>query len=170
MSTTINAAEINELIKMRASARGRVIKYWEIYKWLADTLVYNKGVSATDQTVLWLRGATEANAGRGAFSAIIRTFTETQYRLRYDGVSTLMQAASDTVAENLMKDLLGETPKWVLGEVPDISRIASADATAVGRVLFNRDEVDSAAEFQQNSAWAVPCSLVCSVAIKHLAY
>jgi hypothetical protein len=88
MSIAINAAEISELTKMRALARGGVIKYWAIYKWLADTLVYNKGVSATDQTVLWLRGATEANARRGAFSAIIRTFTETQYKLRYDGVST----------------------------------------------------------------------------------
>ena len=36
-----------------------------IYKWLAD-LLETKGVTADDQTLLWLRGATEANAGRGA--------------------------------------------------------------------------------------------------------
>ena len=54
--------------------------YWQIYQWLGD-LLQQKGVAATDSALLWLRGATEANSGRGAFSALIRSYTETQYKL-----------------------------------------------------------------------------------------
>ncbi|MDC6168287.1 calcium-binding protein [Paucibacter sp. XJ19-41] len=133
-----------------------------IYEWLADLLV-SKGVEATDSTLLWLRGATEANAGRGSMSALIRKYTDKQALLRYGQVITDfdMQRASDAVAGNLIKDLLGESPNWPIGRVPDIGRIASADATAVGEVLFSpngglpgRVDGDSADFDEENSGWS----------------
>jgi Ca2+-binding RTX toxin-like protein len=156
MSITLNNTDLDTLASMRASATTG--QYWQIYKWLADKLVGSYGVAVTDSSVLWLRGATEANAGRGAMSALIREYTATQNKLRYGSTVTAeqMQEASDSVARNLLKDLLGESSDWNRGEVPPISRIAAADATAVGKALFGpdlgRDPADSA--YENNSAWS----------------
>ncbi len=154
--------DINNIGQMREQAIAGTIKYWQIYETLANLLQNKYAVASTDSTVLWLRGAAEANADRGAFSDLIRTYTETQYQLRYG--TTLpagkMQEASDAVARNLLADLMGDNDKpespirWPQGQVPDIGRIAFADARAVGAILFNRDLNDTAAELQQNSAWS----------------
>lgn len=161
--TFLTAAERDQLFSMRAQARTDALagikSYYLVYQTLADWLTIKYGVSATDQAVLWLRGATEANAGRGSFSELIRNYTEVQHGLRY-GTSVptgKMQEASNAVAENLLEDLLGEsTDGWPLGRVPDINRIAKSDARAVGRVLFGpeagHDELDTA--FVWNSAWS----------------
>ncbi len=155
MAIILNGTELATLTAMRVQAIGGQIGYWEIYNWLANTM-QSKGAQSSDQTVLWLRGATEANAGRGAMSALIRAYTESQYQLRYGTVldAAQMQVASNAVASNLLKDLLGENPQWPAGQVPDITRIAFADATAVGSVLFDIDKTDTAAADQQNSAWS----------------
>lgn len=154
MATNLTTSELDTLTTKYAQAKLGQIYYWEIYKWLADTLE-SKGIVSTDQTVLWLRGATEANAGRGAMSELIRTYSETQYQLRY--VTSIpagqMQLASNAVAENMIEDLLGNNaPRWPRGQVPEIARIAEVDATAVGRVLFDRNQTDTA--FTENSAWS----------------
>jgi RTX calcium-binding nonapeptide repeat (4 copies) len=93
-------------------------------------------------------------------SALIRSYTETQYQLRY-GTSVpngKMQEASDAVATKLLDDILGRnengSKSWPKGNVPDIVRIGEADATAVGKVLFSSDQNDTAAELQQNTAWS----------------
>jgi hypothetical protein len=151
-----------------SSAEIGVHEYWKIYEWLADTL-QNKLLPDTDSTVLWLRGAAEANAGRGAMSELIRKYTITQFQLRYGKSPTEedMQKASDQVAQNLLADLLGEAKNgWPKGQVPDITRIAIADATAVGEILFNTDPEDTAAEKNQNSAWAGSLLLHLSAATK----
>ena len=157
----LTEAEIAQFSQMRDQAANGTTRYWQIYESLADLMIV-KGVSPTDSSFLWLRGATEANADRGSFAALIRTYTETQYQLRY-GTSIptgKMQEASDAVAKNLLADLLGDNDqeglvnRWPKGQVPDIGRIAFADARAVGAVLFNRDLNDTAAELQQNSAWS----------------
>ena len=159
MAINLTIAELETLAAKCGQAQTGQIKYWQIYQWLGD-LLQTKGVSSTDSAVLWLRGATEANAGRGAFSALIRGYTESQFQLRYGTPIPInpidkLQEASDTVAENLIKDLLGlSSDGWPKGQMPDIGRIAYGDATAVGQVLFNRDRNDTAAEQQQNSAWS----------------
>ena len=156
--TTLTTAEL-DLLQAKASqaeaAQSGQKNYWQIYQWLGD-LLQQKGVAATDSSLLWLRGATEANAGRGAFSALIRSYTETQYKLRYgtDIPGGKLQEASDKVAQNLIRDLLGANePVWSKGVMPDITRIAFADATAVGDVLFNKDLNDTAAP-PKNAAWS----------------
>jgi Ca2+-binding RTX toxin-like protein len=153
--TTLNESELATLASKEAQAQAGQIGFWQIYEWLADVLIA-KGTPASDASIIWLRGATEANAGRGTMAALIRTYTETQYQLRYGTAvpAGKMQKASDAVAQNLLDDLLGKNPPWPRGQVPDINRIGQADATAVGEVLFNADPLDTAAEGQQNSAWA----------------
>ncbi|GGI54681.1 calcium-binding protein [Oxalicibacterium solurbis] len=141
--TTLTNEELVTLEAMEAQAKMDAIGYWQIYEWLAD-LLESKGVPVSDSTVLWLRGATEANAGRGAFSELIRAYTSNQAELRYGSTvsATQMQEASNAVAQNLIDDLLGRNQEpngtgWPRGQVPDITRIAEADATQVGLVLFN---------------------------------
>ncbi|MEY2844013.1 MAG: Bifunctional hemolysin/adenylate cyclase [Pseudomonadota bacterium] len=157
MATVLTNAEINALTTMRTQARGGFIGYWEIYKWLADTLRAKNNASDT-QTILWLRGATEANAGRGTFSTLIRAYTEYQSKLRYGAAANAldMQVASNAVAENLIKDLLGENADWPKGGIPDINRIAKSDATAVGAELFGPKLGHSSQDtaFTVNSAWS----------------
>jgi trimeric autotransporter adhesin len=160
--TRLTDTEVTQFSQMREQANAGAIGYWEIYKAIADLMQSKYAVASTDSRVLWLRGATEANAGRGAFSALIRGYTESQYQLRYGTAipTGKLQEASNEVAKNLLKDLLGDNDqvgqpnRWPKGQVPDINRISFADATAVGRVLFDRDRNDTAAEQQQNSAWS----------------
>ena len=153
---TLTDTEVQQFTNLRAQAVAGTIGYWQIYQTLADLMV-TKGAPATDQSLLWLRGATEANADRGAMAALIRTYTDTQHQLRY-GVpmpSGKMQEASNAIANKLLDDIEGKNaPFWPKGQVPDIARIAFADARAVGAVLFNGDLNDTAAELQQNSAWS----------------
>ena len=156
MTITLNSTDFQVLQTMEAQAQSDQIGYWQIYQWLADTL-QDRGVSRTDSTILWLRGATEANAARGAMYELIRQYTSTQSQLRY-GIpisAATMHATSNAIAQNMLDDLLGRNePNWHKGDVPDITRIAFADATAVGRTLFNQDLSDTAAEQKQNSAWS----------------
>lgn len=152
--------EVTRFSQMRDQANASEIGYWEIYKAIADLLQSKYAVASTDSSVLWLRGATEANADRGAFSALIRGYTESQYQLRYGTAipTGKLQKASNEVAKNLLKDLLGDNDqvgqpdRWPKGQVPDINRIAFADATAVGDVLFNKTGDTSAPPI--NSAWS----------------
>lgn len=133
------------------------IKYYQIYQTFADLLVDKYNYKASDSTVLWLRGATEANAGRGVMSELIHIYSDTQAQLRYnEHVSAeLMQQASDAVAQKMLMNLFeeGDDPTSY-SKIPDITTIGKTDATAVGKVLFNRDLTDTAAEKQNNAAWS----------------
>ncbi|HRK56996.1 MAG TPA: calcium-binding protein, partial [Burkholderiaceae bacterium] len=154
MTITLNDTEIATLKDKETKASTGELGYWQIYQWLAD-LLQTKGVPDSHATMLWLRGATEANAGRGAMAALIRAYTETQYQLRYGTAlpGGLMQVASNAVAQNLIDDLLGRNaPLWPAGQVPDIARIAEADAVAVGTQLFGIAGDTSAPP--TNSAWS----------------
>jgi serralysin len=158
MAINLSESELTALQSMEVQAQAKQIGFWQIYEWLANLLV-QKGASSLDSTVLWLRGATEANEGQGGMSVLIREYTNTQYQLRYDtGVSApLMQEASNAVAQNLINDLLGRNaPAWPRRLVPDIARIAESDARAVGRVVFGPEngKSDSDTAFTQNSAWS----------------
>ena len=81
MTHTLSAAHIQTLQTMEQQAKSGQIGFWDIYEWLAETLK-SEGVADSDQTVLWLRGAAEANANRGAMAAMIREYTQTQHELR----------------------------------------------------------------------------------------
>jgi serralysin len=158
MAINLSELELAALQGMEVQAQAKQIGFWQIYEWLANVLI-QKGMSSLDSTVLWLRGATEANEGQGAMSVLIREYTNTQYQLRYgSSVSApLMQEASNAVAQNLINDLLGRNaPAWPRSLVPDIARIAESDARGVGEALFGpsrgHDINDTA--FTQNSAWS----------------
>lgn len=105
---------------------------------------------------LWLLGAAQANAGEGAFSSLIRDYTERQYELHF-GISlsdAKAQQASDAVAEAVIDDILN------LRILPTVGQIAEQDATAVGETLFSRtpsgedNTDDPAGNPDINAAWS----------------
>lgn len=156
-------AELIELEAMVAEAETRAAErkpaeFWRCYERLQEMLLLNYGITSADATygssVLWLDGATEANAGRGAFSDLIRAYTNEQYELRYGNElgDSLMQLASDNVARALFANLFGKAVDSIRGKVPVIGEIARDDARAVGDTLFGRDASDTASTV--NSAWS----------------
>ena len=98
---------------------------------------------------LWLDVAIGANGNTGMHSAFIRTYTNREGELRFGSPfsSGEMQWASNAVAVNLWSNLLKDD--WV---VPTIDRIASADAAAIGKVLYGNLVTDTA--FTANAAWS----------------
>lgn len=108
----------------------------------------------------WFRGAEQVNAGKGAFSVFIRSYTQHQMTLRGIGSQyseSAMQNASNEIARRAIDDMfkserLQSDGTW---RFPSIAELARFDATAVGAVLFNSlDSSDAARELQQNAAWA----------------
>ncbi len=77
MSTKLSQAHMDQIALMRVQVLNRKISYWKIYQTLASLLQSNYGYQASDPTVLWLRSATEANAGRGSMSELIRVYSST---------------------------------------------------------------------------------------------
>ncbi|RSO35342.1 hypothetical protein [Acinetobacter lactucae] len=127
MLTKINQVHMDQIAAMRIQAANGQIGYWQIYQTLAILLQTDYGYEATNPTVLWLRGATEANAGRGSMSELIRVYSSTQAMLRYgETVSeSKMQEASNEVAKNLLKNLLSEGDHGVADYpiIPDIKKL-----------------------------------------------
>jgi hypothetical protein len=83
------------------------------YEYLSDTLKqtdpgtnepYIKADPSIHKSQLFLEGASNANAGVGAFSTWIRTYTDKQGGLRYgdEFTSNEMQQASDAVADSIL--------------------------------------------------------------------
>jgi trimeric autotransporter adhesin len=152
MAIVFSDQELALVRSMRENARLGNLGYWEIYQKVAD-LFAAKGVSETDQSLLWLRGATEANADRGPFSALIRGYTESQAGLRgLTSTQVDLQRVSDQIAENFIAELLGEVDNSVKGVLPSIDRIAERDATGVRAILFSGNRTDTS--YTSNSAWS----------------
>lgn len=101
---------MNQISALRIQAENGQIGYHIIYSTLASLLQSDYSYTSSDPTVLCLRNATEANAGRGSLSELIRVYSNTQAQLRYgENISnSLMQQASNEVAKNLLKNLFGE--------------------------------------------------------------
>lgn len=148
----LTASELAELTQMYTQARlNDGVAYWQIYQYLAGALIAH-GISHTDPVYLWLSGATQANEGVGAYSAFIRTYTATQYKLRFgNDISTqgsdLMQQASNAVATSVITSIISSN-----GQIPTIANIARNDATSVGDVVFSSMPSDTA--YIKNAAWS----------------
>lgn len=135
MSTELNKLarlsqqHMDEIAALRIKADNGEIGYWKIYATLANLLQTDYGYNDNDPTVLWLRGATEANAGRGSMSELIRVYSDTQAQLRYgENVSVeKMQEASDKVAKTLLMNLFGEVNSATYARIPNIEQIANQD-------------------------------------------
>ena len=65
MAITFTQAELEVLATVRQNAVEGA-GYWRCYEYIVQRLEA-KGVSLTDPALLWFKGATEANAGRGVF-------------------------------------------------------------------------------------------------------
>ena len=104
----------------------------------------------------WFQGAEKVNRSEGAFSIMIRTYSDKQGELRYGSGFSVeqMQKASNRIGLNafieLERQILSNQPVPLL----DMQFIADKDAIGVGEVLFNRDANDTAYYENGNSAWS----------------
>ena len=130
MAIVFNQEELTQLNLLRTQAR-QGQGYWRAYEYIAQRLEAH-GTATTDPVLLWFKGATEANSVRGAFSTLIREYTNAQYELRYGETlsSSLLQQASDAVAENVLNSLLPTNQSSPQGVIPTINEIAANDAKA----------------------------------------
>ena len=149
MTITFSTQEMAQLASLELQAQ-QGNGYWRCYEYIAQRMEA-QGVPATDNVLLWFKGATEANAGRGAFSTLIREYTNAQYAMRVGGIPN-MQAASDAVAINVLDDLFGRNTPATRGIVPTIDQIATNDARAIGETLFNIP--NDTANTPTNAAWS----------------
>ncbi|WP_271271490.1 calcium-binding protein [Aliamphritea hakodatensis] len=173
---TLQQQETIEALKLAVETDSNR-NYSEVYQYIADILFHREemlsgsgnhvvyGPSLADQdpaireVALWFAGAAQVNAGEGAFSVLIREYTDYQLQLRNPNWTTLsseqqkslMQAASNRVAENALEDLINNR-NW---ELPTLDSIAKEDAVGTGEILFDYlDVTDSAHSKAQNSAWS----------------
>ena len=123
-------AEINSLYdaaKLRNAANGNLSNYADVYAYIRDQLNF-----VTDPTVnnvaRWFTAATNANAGIGEVSVLIRSYTQQQGALRGLTISEQMiQQASNVVAVNTIKAIIANN-----GVLPTIEQIAGYDAKELG--------------------------------------
>jgi Ca2+-binding RTX toxin-like protein len=125
-------------VHLKVGFMERLRDYSHIYRFIANMLDDVPGGSG-DDVQTWLHGATQANAGQGAYSAMIRAYSAQQMVLRgVEYSDELMQLASNKVAERALEDIL-RTDRiqpdgtWLF---PTIHELAERDATGVGEVLF----------------------------------
>jgi hypothetical protein len=134
----LSQAQIDEIRNLYQAGLNSQGNYSHIYKYIGDQL-------QSSDVKNWFRGAEQANAGNGAYSAMIRGYSKRQMELRGIDVSdpnaldVLMQAASNKVADNAIADILRSSRQQPDGSwlFPTVAEIASRDAIGVGEILFD---------------------------------
>ena len=100
MPIYLTQSQIDQITALKKAGPNAQGNYSHIYKFIGDLL------PASDEKN-WLRGAEQANAGQGVYSAMIRAYSQRQMELRGVAYSeALMQAASNNVATNALDDIL----------------------------------------------------------------
>jgi len=113
---------------------------------------------------IWFEGAAKVNGDLGAFSTLIREYTQIQGELHWDrrfsdfqsatNISEMQEASNEVArqAEDTLSD--PNQNNWTL---QSISQIADNDATGVAEVLFDfapGDTINSITLGGQNAAWS----------------
>lgn len=141
--------QINQIRAMKARSPNVKGNYSDVYQAISEML-------PDSDVKLWLDGAALANAGKGVFAELIRSYSQRQMELRGIQYSdALMQEASNRVATNALDDILDLARRTADGrwKFPTLKDIANNDATGVGDVLFKSLSNDSAGG-TKNAGWS----------------
>lgn len=98
----LSQAQIDQIRTLYEAGLNAQGNYSDIYELIGDML-------PPSDVQNWFRGAEQANAGNGAYSAMIRGYSKRQMELRGIGGSysdALMQAVSNRVAQKAIQDIL----------------------------------------------------------------
>src|SRR3990167_1474204 len=155
MENFLSQEQVNEIGRLSARGENAQGNYSDIYLAIAEMLPHGDEKN-------WFLGAAQANAGEGAYSAMIRGYSARQMAAR--GIvytDQLMQAASNEVAKRALEDILDSSRIQPDGRFsfPTIDEIAKNDATGVGKILFSelplgdsaRDDINNGGV---NAGWA----------------
>lgn len=118
-----------EQIRVLLEAR----QFASAYRLAADLAEGGEGVPQA--SILWLRGAANVNESVGSQSAFIRSYTSNQYYARYGETldMSLLQEASDAIAENVLKKIIADRI------IPSVDVIAREDAQPAATKIFKGD-------------------------------
>ncbi|WP_426205604.1 calcium-binding protein [Pseudomonas sp. TWP3-1] len=155
--------EEKEYSAVSVERRGCALLYQSLSNILSEKLLAVSGfdkeeISFLKSAKLWLDVAIDANGGQGAYSALIRAYTQRQGELRLNTQfsESKMQESSNQVAVNFMNTLIkgsieNELAPWT---VPSISQIAAIDASAIGKVLFLNESGKNDTATSRNAGWS----------------
>jgi hypothetical protein len=111
MSFIFSTAQLTEIQRLfgiaeQRNTNGNVSNYADVYAYIRDQLNFMTD-PIVNNVARWFTAATDANAGIGAVSELIRCYTQQQCDLRGVAVtSTMMQLASNAVAKNVVKSII----------------------------------------------------------------
>jgi len=165
--TLIEQQEITTAFNQGPDDLGQPGNHVPFYITVSDILTTDPGSGAPDDDPevlpvrIWFEGATKVNGDQGAFSTLIREYTQTQGELHWErrfsdfqsaSEVSEMQEASNQVARRA-EDTLRDS-NWRLQLIGDI---ADDDATGVAEVLFEfaqNDTINSPILGGENAAWS----------------
>lgn len=156
MGYTLTPTELEQLVELRLLIRGELDpslathwsgqpadfagKYYLAYLFLAEaqSTISGSGVSTVKPSAdagswMWFRGAAKINEGVGPFSLFVREYTATQYNLRTGETIGDMQGVSNTIAENVISDIIQHN-----GAIPSLQQIGDFDAGAAVGSLYGQ--------------------------------
>jgi len=138
MSYNFSSSQMAVIQAAYSDAVSGAITWSIMYDVILSNISAYQGVPATgvDPAVwAWVNGARQVNAGTGAYSEFIRTYSEHQYSLRFSTPATIsIQEASDSLAKDFVDEIL------LTSELLDLHRIGQVDGGRAISDYFHGDE------------------------------
>lgn len=165
---TFSPAEQQEIIdayNLGPGDSGLAGDHVNYYSKVAEILSRDAGSGAPDDLPLvqpvriWFNGAADVNAGIGAFSVLIREYTQNQGVLHFGerfgvfqptGALSEIQEASNELARSTFNALQND----LLWELFPIEEVAIEDAREIAEVLFDGPFSDTIDSLEQSAAWS----------------
>jgi hypothetical protein len=134
MSFTFSPEQLTEIKRLYDAAlirtnNGLTSNFADVYAYIRDQITPSILHPGVDTNVAsWFTVGTDANAGIGAASVLIRSYTQRQGELRgLYFTDDKVQQASNAVAIEAFKEIINNN-----GLLTDLDKIANNDATAIG--------------------------------------
>jgi RTX calcium-binding nonapeptide repeat (4 copies) len=156
MSFTFSPEQLAEIQRLYDAAllrtnNGLTSNFADVYAYIRDQITPSILHLGVDTNVAsWFSFGTDANAGIGAASVLIRSYTQRQGELRgLHFTDEKVQQASNAVAMKAFKEILDNN-----GLLTSLDKIANNDATAIGSTLYEFTVLNQDSAFKNNAAWS----------------
>lgn len=156
MSFTFSAEQLAQINALFENAKtrtnnGLISNFADVYAYIRDQITPSILHPGVDTNVAsWFSVGTDANAGIGAASVLIRSYTQRQGELRgLHFTDDKVQQASNAVAMKAFQEIIDNN-----GVLSNLKTIADNDATAIGETLYGNTALRTDSAFINNAAWS----------------
>ena len=156
MSFTFSPEQLAEIIELYRIAKertnnGLTSNFADVYAYIRDQITPSILHPGVDTNVAsWFTVGTDANAGIGAASVLIRSYTQRQGELRgLHFTDEKVQQASNAVAMKAFEEIINNN-----GLLTPLDKIANNEATAIGKTLYEFTARSNDSAFTNNAAWS----------------